>query len=306
MMLKALIEGLSRVSLAQITLLLDWRFKHLKLPEKITIIWVDQNQDIDDILPGLIKQTDCVWPIAPEMGGILQKISELVEENDKKLLNSSSEAVAICSDKYRTFQILKQKEISVVKTFQLDTFLSNNLPISFEGQWVIKPKMGVGCLDIFLVSNQNDLSKISQQLENNAEYIIQPYIKGESLSLSCLFKEEKAWLLCCNRQQISIQQGEFKLNACEVNITLENLQSYQHIINRIAKIILGLWGYVGIDFILNEFNQLMILEINPRLTTSYVGINQATGINLAKTVLEMIDSDPVITTLHNKQINVSI
>jgi predicted ATP-grasp superfamily ATP-dependent carboligase len=47
-----------------------------------------------------------------------------------------------------------------------------------------------------------------------------------------------------------------------------------------------LWGYAGIDLILTAGGPV-ILEINPRLTTSYVGLRQATGENPATLMLDL-------------------
>ena len=59
---------------------------------------------------------------------------------------------------------------------------------------------------------------------------------------------------------------------------------------RIAKAFPGLWGYVGIDLIDSPAGPL-VLEINPRLTTSYVGLAAAIGGNPAGMVLAMLAAD---------------
>jgi hypothetical protein len=47
-----------------------------------------------------------------------------------------------------------------------------------------------------------------------------------------------------------------------------------------AKLIPGLRGYVGVDLVLTG-ESAQVLEINPRLTTSYVGLRQVSETNLA-------------------------
>jgi predicted ATP-grasp superfamily ATP-dependent carboligase len=50
-----------------------------------------------------------------------------------------------------------------------------------------------------------------------------------------------------------------------------------------AKLISGLRGYVGVDLVLtNDSPQL--IEINPRLTTSYIGLRQVAQQNLAQLI----------------------
>jgi len=252
-------------------------------------------------LSELAEDVDFVWPIAPEMQGELLKITQLFEQKNQRVLSSSSNAVAICSDKLLTADYLRKRGVVTVSGVQLDEFTMH-----FQAPWVIKPKDGVGCLDSYYVTNPNELLLIKKNLTDLSDYLIQPFLKGESLSLSCLFKEGKAWLLCCNRQHVMIQNGQFKLDSCTVNIDTNNEIEYQTLINQIASIITGLSGYVGIDIIQPEGSPALVLEINPRLTTSYVGINQAIGLNVAKTVIEMSETVPIINKTRNDPCIISL
>ncbi len=283
----------------KITMLLDWRCQQMDLPEGIEVILLSSGQCVYDLLPALIEKSDLVWPIVPETDGELQKLSTLVEAKEKQLLNSSVEAVCICSDKLITAQLLKKNGIAVVETSLFDGLTAD----LFE-PYVVKPKDGVGCINCFLISNTNQFEQINNLIKNKSDYIIQPYIEGETISLSCLFKNGKAWLLCCNQQQISIIKGQFELDACVVNIASNNKEIYQQIIDQIAKVIPGLWGYVGIDIIHTENNQPLIVEINPRLTTSYAGLYQALGVNVVQNVMEMINGEPQINRTNNQSVMV--
>jgi predicted ATP-grasp superfamily ATP-dependent carboligase len=113
-------------------------------------------------------------------------------------------------------------------------------------------------------------------------------------------------LLCCNEQQVSFENAQFQLHECRVNIQHRSLDKFQKLVEKIAQAIPGLWGYIGIDIIDSDVLGPVILEINPRLTTSYVGIHSATGINVAEQVIKLIDSEPVITRKNNKLVNVTI
>ena len=39
------------------------------------------------------------------------------------------------------------------------------------------------------------------------------------------------------------------------------------------------FGFIGIDAILTQDKKIVFLEINPRLTTSYIGLRESIGIN---------------------------
>ena len=301
LMLETLIGELAVLTSVELTVLLDFRVKLLDLPKGIRIIRVGSEQSIYTLLPQLIELSDWVWPIAPEMNSELEKISALVESKNKRILNSSLDAVALCSDKFLTYQRLKSKGVSVVDTQKL-----NKTSPKFPGKWVVKPKEGVGCIDTYLITEEALFKKITSQIEKKTDFIYQPYVKGESLSLSCLFKDGRGWLLCCNRQIMLNEQNQLKLIACEVNIKTEYLSLYQNLVDQVSATIPKLWGYVGIDIIQPKEGKPSILEINPRLTTSYVGIHQAIAVNVAKAVVEMIEKNPQISRTNNKTITVSI
>ena len=42
-------------------------------------------------------------------------------------------------------------------------------------------------------------------------------------------------------------------------------------------------GYVGVDLILTQ-DEALLIEINPRLTTSYIGLRQVIDFNLAEAI----------------------
>ena len=67
----------------------------------------------------------------------------------------------------------------------------------------------------------------------------------------------------------------------------------------------NLWGYAGIDLI-EKAEQILVLEINPRLTTSYAGIHEAIGINCARAVLELLAGNPLLQPTRNQAVNIKI
>ena len=127
---------------------------------------------------------------------------------------------------------------------------------------------------------------------SKGDYIIQPHIKGEKLSLSCLFKAGEAWLLSVNEQHFTVHQQQYHLDAISINVSAEQ-KDFIKLIAQIAKAIPELWGYVGIDLIKTP-THTFVLEINPRLTTSFVGLKAALGINMVQNILGLIGGQPML------------
>ena len=53
----------------------------------------------------------------------------------------------------------------------------------------------------------------------------------------------------------------------------------------------GLWGYAGVDLIVSDQGPV-VLEVNPRLTTSYAGLSQALNMNVAEKILALQYTPP--------------
>jgi predicted ATP-grasp superfamily ATP-dependent carboligase len=123
---------------------------------------------------------------------------------------------------------------------------------------------------------------------NPGNYVLQPFISGTALSLCVLCCRGSAHLLSCNHQRVAVRDGLFHFLGSVVNAFTDMDGAFTEIANRIAAAIPGLWGYVGIDLVQSD-NRPVVMEVNPRLTTSYVGLRQALGCNPAQLVLDLLD-----------------
>lgn len=286
MMLQALLNDLKSLPDLQLILPLDERCLDISLPSNAIIMPVTAGADIDRLLPEWMAGTDGVWPIAPETGGILAGIAKMVKSYEKNLLLSAPETVELCGDKLATFRCLKDCLLPVVESLPLAGSSESPFPVS-----VIKPIDGVGCEGSLILEEPGQYSAVLAALDDTAHYLIQPLCEGQAVSLSCLFKQGKAWLICCNRLEVASENNRFRLQTCWVNADSQYRAVYQELIGSVAQAMPGLWGYVGIDIIETDRGPL-ILEINPRLTTSYVGIKRATGINVAEQTLRLLEGEP--------------
>ena len=297
LMLQSLIDDLAEIETIELLIMLDYRMlgRLSAIPESIHIIKPEQDSHQEFIQ--LMLLCHAVWPIAPENDSILQALCAEVEQSGKILLNSSASAVAITGNKWLTYGQLKRHNIVTVPTQKLTDFYF------IPSEWIIKPVDGVGCTDSYVIADQQNFETITATIDKG-KYIIQPHLQGEKTSLSCLFKQDRAWLLCANRQHFKLISKQYQLTGITVNCVLET-SKYHDLVNQVAKALPDLWGYAGIDLI-ETAEQIIVLEINPRLTTSYVGIHEALGINCAHAVLELLTGDPQLQTTQNQTVNIKI
>jgi predicted ATP-grasp superfamily ATP-dependent carboligase len=229
-----------------------------------------------------IDSVDAVWPIAPESEGCLADLCQIVEARRSPLLNTGSFGVALASSKQRTHDVLLAAGVPVVPTQSLSgrmTLPDHAFPAVF------KIDDGAGCENTIIVTEPRDAGSF---LENppHGDWLIQPLLTGEPLSLSGLFFHGEARLLSVNRQHITQTQDGFHLSGITVQDKTDESGTFSGLLSAIAQGLPALWGFAGVD-LLWENTGPKVLEINPRLTSAYAGIRCATGLNPAALVLEM-------------------
>jgi predicted ATP-grasp superfamily ATP-dependent carboligase len=248
-----------------------------KLPN-VEVVLMTAEFNVEIAFQNQLKSVDAAWVIAPEFDGILERFCRYVEQENKVLLTSPAKAVQLTANKFTTFQMLNAAKIQTVPTEMFNSKFHYNR----TKEWIIKPIDGAGANNTFLLSSENDWLALPK-LEKN--FIIQPHLHGEKISLSCLFKDGVARLLCINLQIFNVLNQQYVLQTIDVNYKLDNGR-YQKLASRIAKAFPDLFGYVGVDLIETE-DACFVLEINPRLTTSFVDIETVMGLNVAERVLNL-------------------
>ena len=104
--------------------------------------------------------------------------------------------------------------------------------------------------------------------------LFKSFIKEKKGSFAMLCCEKNFELICCNEQLL-----EFKNNRInQVGLIMGGLESHRKEIYELGKKICthfpNLFGYIGVD-ILRVKDHWQIIEINPRFTSSYIGLKEA-------------------------------
>ena len=302
LMRNALLDDLCVLTDVELLVLRDERIAldERKQNTRLQYLTIFCDTDIQALLSSKQSVYDIVWLIAPETDGILAFWCDFFRKQGKNLATSAENIVAICQDKFATFIQLQNSAIPCVpsRLFNSSTVISNT-------KSVLKVNNSVGCDEVYLVESEQHWQNILLKLRPEGQYIIQPYIDGKTLSLSCLFYQGQSYFICCNEQHMNVDKQQFELLACTVNVQPEKAPTYQILCQKIAEAMPLLFGYVGIDFIQTDTGENLILEINPRLTSSYVGIERALGINIAELVLGMLNHQPpILNRTKNQQVSI--
>ena len=121
------------------------------------------------------------------------------------------------------------------------------------------------------------------------------------MSLICW--EGKCLLLSANIQNIEKTGDQLELKSCVINALERSL--FIEFSNKLIARMPGLRGYIGIDVLITD-DEILLVEINPRLTTSYAGLSSALGINPAEYILHTFLSQelPVFVQTKNDAVTV--
>jgi len=252
---------------------------------------IDSEDNIWQIWEELIKAVDAVWFVAPETDGYLQRMTALAIKHQKCVIGSGLEAINIFGSKLLSAQLFKKNGLYTIDTDRFSTWIQQS-----ASKWILKPDDGAGCDKTFVFDHADDLSAWIHRYDLLETHVIQPYIEGVPASISCLMHRGKALVLSCNQQLISCDTTELSYDGFVVNGVSEYWSFFEMIANKVAALCTDLNGYVGIDVIvtnddIDEQCKIHLLEVNPRLTTCYIALNEAMGMNPAELIMDALLKD---------------
>lgn len=277
LMLEAMVDDLITIGGMEIVVTRDWRLDPLREPART--LRVGHGENLEDVLRRGLEGADAIWPVAPESDGILEQVFRFATGYGTSVIGSTPEAIQITASKSATADILARQSIAVVPAYRSPA----EVPVEYD-TLVIKPDDGAGCIETLLLGREAASAWWSRH--GSPRFVVQPYIAGDALSLSLLCEAGAADIISCNTQRVSAVDGVFEFRGVAVNSDPAGRQGYRGLASAIASAIPGLWGYVGIDLIETSSGPVVV-EINPRVTTSYAGLAQALGINTAARILAM-------------------
>ena len=246
-----------------------------------------------------VQAADAVWPLAPEAGGLLERLSRQVLRSERILLGSKPNALRVAGSKLRTSRALARAGVAVAATYSPGQPLPPR-----SGAWVVMPDDGAGCLNTRIFAGaEAALAWIAASGE--AGYVLQPFIPGRLCSLSLLCCDGVAQLLGCNEQRIAVRDNQFHFLGSTVNSMLDADGEFERLAQAVAAAIPGLWGHVGVDFVVAE-RGAVVLEVNARMTTSYAGLHASIGCNPAALVLDLLEQPAGTPRARTKPVAVSV
>ena len=232
-----------------------------------------------------VEEADWVLLIAPETGGTLCELTRTLERSGCSVLGSSSNGVALATDKGRTLELAGEAGLSVPLTLtakSVEEAVGRAWEVGFPA--VFKPVDGVGCEGVSVARGEDDVrgaAELASAASGTGEILVQEYVKGVDASASLIVGDDEATPLTLNAQMILIgEDGRIRYGGGYLPLKHGLEKEALKAAEKAALQIPGLKGYVGVDLVLSR-RGVFIMEVNPRLTTSYLGVREVVEGNIA-------------------------
>jgi hypothetical protein len=281
----ALAADLKRISGAQVTALRDPRVVQLAL-HGCEMIDVQSSAEHFDQFERLAAEADATFLIAPEFDGILLKTALRAVACGGRLRSPSPEFIRLTANKHATCERLAAGGVQVPPGIVLEA--EQKLPADFSYPAVLKPIDGAGSQDTVLVAGPHD---------DPAPYAwprrLERFLPGLSASVAFLCGPAGRIPLMPCKQRIS-DDGRLRYRGGELPLAVGLGERAIDIADRALAALPPAVGYVGVDLVLGRDPtgaEDFVIEINPRLTTSYVGLRAAAKTNLAEAMLRVAEGD---------------
>jgi len=272
-MLSALVADLARIGRHEIVTTADRRFT-LHAPRGVDVVTIGRGGAA--LLDDLIASVDAVWLIAPETDGWLEGLTAKVERTGTMLLGTGSAAIRRAADKRRLPNRLARCGLTHPPTRVVHRHAEARAIAEDLGYpLVVKPARGAGCEGVRLARNGRELRAAIHAVGRRAteNVLVQRYIPGVAASVSLLSDGRRAVALAANGQAITAGST---LSYAGGRTPLDHPLAERAIdaAIRTCEAFPGLHGYVGVDLVLTSADAVVI-EVNPRLTTAYLGVRSA-------------------------------
>ena len=280
-MLSALLEDFGRVPEIETLTLLEERCGYNPLAGICRRV---RARDEEIGFRDLAAEADFTLLIAPEFDAILQTRCRWVLELGGRLLGPDLAAVELTGDKFALSGYLRTRG---VPTPECRFFVPGEEVPRALFPLVWKPRYGAGSQATFLLHSAEELPSCPGQarLEGwQGEALLQSFVPGRSASVAFLTGPRCRIPLLPAAQHVS-EDGRFHYLGGSVPLPGDLCGRAAAIAERALETIPDLMGYVGVDVVLGDAedgSSDAVIEINPRLTTSYVGLRALATTNLAE------------------------
>ena len=306
-MLSAVVADFAVSDRAEVVTLLDARVRDVNMPQ-CDVVHVNSAPEERGRFVELAAEADYTLLIAPELDGVLFSRSVLVEEAGGQLLSPSSEFIKLASDKLATNRALAVCDIRVPRCASLH-FSGDGAaisPNSFEFPVVVKRRDGAGSVGMRVFESSAQLES-DDTFDPAIPWLVEEWRDGDSVGVN---------VLCGSSQRIPLPPfiqrfatSDFTYQGGSRLVESDRIERAKRLaVHAIESVAPRARGWVGVDLVLGAARSGAddyVLEVNPRLTTSYIGLRAICETNLAEAMLDVVSGRPALLSFSDDPVEFS-
>lgn len=250
---------------------------------------ISSEMDLRVFLTNLAEDVDRILLIAPETGACLLNCVQWLTPFREKFVSPVEEFVRVTSSQQALFGFLKAQGFHGVSRGMGFIDFWNGPMDTFGFPMVIKPLDGVGGEGVRLIKDCEELDQLDQlghQIGgelNGSDYWVEPFYQGLPVSVSVICHGEGFTFLPATEQLFDREPfGDFIGSRFPVHHDLACRA--RRLAEKTIRLLPPTQGYVGLDMVLGAKGDQLI-EVNPRLTMSYLKLRDVCSFNLATRML---------------------
>ncbi len=281
-MVSTLAADFAAIDDCRVTMLRDIRLDDLPLPE-CEILDIHSAAQHEDEIGRLAGKSDYTLLIAPEFDDLLLTTARLVASQGGRLLSAGADLVELAADKQRTAERLAAAGVPVPMSVRLEAD-QEKLPADFSYPAVLKPIHGAGSQHTLLVAGSSDEPPAFPWPRR-----LEKFCPGVPASVAFLCGPMGVRALPPCRQHLT-RDGRFTYMGGSLINEPALARRATALARQAIDTLISPHGYLGVDLVLgNDPNgaEDVVIEINPRVTTSYVGLRAAAVGNLAQAMIDV-------------------
>jgi predicted ATP-grasp superfamily ATP-dependent carboligase len=232
------------------------------------------------------QEFDYSFIIAPESHGILGNLTSSTSP-DTQLLSCPPETVRLFSDKDKTNQLMVNEAQELrVPDYRSTNGDSKEVRAAAEDigfPCVVKPPDGAGSNGTSILRTSHDIPPACATLKASGfqEALVQKYIRGRHLSATFHVSQGKLTPLVVNLQSISPSNSMAYMGGSSP-YPFDKTGIWDDLERVAARGSLG--GMMGMDFVVGD-DDTYFMEINPRVTTSCIGLSKILSPSLGNMIM---------------------
>jgi hypothetical protein len=230
----------------------------------------------------LAETADWTLVIAPECDQMLFERARRVEELGGRLLSPNSRIVSLGTYKENTAAHLARHGIRTPQGCLFDA--SCPVPASLRFPMVLKPHDGAGSQGIQRIENQE-----SFPIGPRGMFRLEELQHGTPASVAVLCGPNSRQALPACQQKLT-GDGSFGYLGGKVPLDEPLRDRAERLALSVANTLPNCRGYLGVDMVLGSSGEFdTVIELNPRMTTSYVGLRRLARSNLASAMIAVAE-----------------